>query len=362
MKNVIWFANINKIGGVESVIWNVIRKYKDREIVIWYDTADMYQIKRFSQYVSLIKFNPNQIIECDNLIVNYNYDRIEGHYKAKRVIYMVHANYKYLLDNNVSGANVVKDPKFEYYAVSKWAADNYYLVSGIQPEVCYNPITIDDNRDAILIVSATRISVDKGKMVDRMEKLANRLDERGMPFIWLVFTNSKNKLNNPNIVNVPSRLDILPFLKKADFVAQLSDSEAFCMTALESVTIGTPLLLTEIESFKEMQLNDTNAIYFKMDMSNIDEAIDKMSNKFKFKYTPNEDIWGDLLAKGKSKEKIETTKIVKVKATKYSNDKGIEIAELGRIAKPNEEFEIIEERLDVLMGNNPYKAKFIELI
>ena len=28
-KNVIWFQNINTIDGIESVIWNVICKYKD---------------------------------------------------------------------------------------------------------------------------------------------------------------------------------------------------------------------------------------------------------------------------------------------------------------------------------------------
>lgn len=363
MKNVIWFANINKIGGVESVIWNVIRKY-DRDITIWYDYADPFQLARYSKYVDLIKFNNNQLIECDNLIINYGYDKIEGHFKAKRVIYLVHANYKYLVDNKVNGTNVVTDPRFEYYAVSKFAADMYYEVSGIRPKVCYNPITIDDNRDALLIVSATRLHTDKGKLIERMETLANALDDHNVPFIWLVFTNNtKEKVNNKSVISVPSRLDILPFLKRADFVAQLSDSEAFCMTALETATLGTPLLLTKIPSFIEMGLNDENAIYFDFDMSNVNECVEKMiSKKFNFTYTPKKDIWDELLEKGKKERKQKPIMPIYVKATSASKDHSLSITELDRIAEPGDKFFVSEDRYKVLTGDNAYGLCFVEKI
>lgn len=345
VKNVIWFANINTIGGVESVMWNVVRKYKDKDITIWYRTADKTQLQRLRKYVRLIKFNPDTVIECDTLFINFGYDVIKNHYKAKRVIYMVHANYKYLQDK--FGSKPCTEPDFEYYAVSQWAADNYYAVSGIMPKLCYNPIIIDDDRKALLIVSATRIpkSKDKGALCERMKMLADRLDVRNIPFLWLVFTNSDETVDNKNIINVPSRLDIIPFLRKADFVAQLSDTEAFCMTALETATIGTPLLVTKIPSFMEMGLDDTNAIYFDFDMSNMDECIDKMiTKKFNFKYTPNDDIWGELLAKGKKEYSIN---LVTVKALKRFRD-----VEEDVVRNVDEMWEVFIERADDLVEKN----------
>lgn len=361
MKNVIWLSNIGAIGGVESVIYNVIRKYKDRDITIWYKQGDIQQLKRMSNYANLLKFSENQHIECDRLIINYDYPSIKGHFKANKVIYLVHANYEYLINNKIDNIKPINDDGIDYYAVSQYAANSYYKISGVMPKICYNPVLIDDDRKALLIVSATRLYKDKGKLVERMETLANRLDERNVPFVWLVFTSTSVKVNNKSVINVPSRLDILPFLRKADFVAQLSDTEAFCMTALESATMGTPLLITEIPSFKEMKLNSENAIYFNFDMSNIDDCIDQMIHKkYDFTYKPNDDLWGDLLVEGQRKEELKPLMLIKVKATKLSQDRGIHISELGRIAKPNEIFEVEEERLNKLL-NNQYGA-FVEVI
>jgi len=343
MKNVIWFQHINSIGGVESVMWNVIRKYNDRDITIWYNTADKEQLRRIKKYVRVIKFSADQVIECDTLFINYGYEMIKNHFKARRVIYMVHANYKYLQEHYNS--KPVTDPSFEYYAVSQWAADNYYDVSGIMPKVCYNPIVVEDDRTAIFILSATRIAKDKGKLVERMKLLADRLDTRKIPFLWLVFTNSSETVDNKNVINVPARLDIIPFLRKADFVAQLSDTEGFCMTALETLTVETPLLLTKVPSFTEMGANKNNAVFFDFDMSNVDECIDKMLTlKHNYGYTPKEDIWWELLTKDK---KTYIASYVTVKALVKFRDIEEEV-----MREKDELFDVLQDRALDLVNKN----------
>ena len=307
MKNVIWFANINAIGGVESVMYNVVRKYKDYDITIVYNTADMEQIIRFSKYARLVRFHDDLHIKCDRMFINYGYDMIKDHFEAKKTYYIIHADYMY------QPLAPVTDPSFEYLGVSQWACDQYYNRCGIMPKLFPNPITIDDFKEPLLIVSATRISRDKGMMADRMLVLANRLEQRGIPFLWLVFTNSTETIPNKNIVNVPARLDILPFMKKADFVAQLSDSEACCMTALESESIGTPMLVTKIPSFYEQGLNDDNAIFFDFDMKNMDECIDRMlEHKFDFTFKAKDDQWEKYLVKGKRHKRKVEVKVVRM--------------------------------------------------
>ena len=53
---------------------------------------------------------------------------------------------------------------------------------------------------------------------------------------------------------------------------------------------------------------------------------------------------------------------MKVKALDTYKRKSIQDKELNRIPKPGEVFEISEERLNLLLGDNPYKEAFIELL
>jgi len=356
MKNVIWFQYINKIGGVESVIWNVIRKY-DSDITIWYNSGDSYQLYRFSHYAKLHKFNPNETIECENLFINYGYEMIEGHFKAKNIYYIIHANYQYMK------LTPVTDKSFHYLAVSNYAGEKYEEISGIKPDFFPNTITIDDFRQPFILMSATRVEKDKGKIKERMEKFAKRLDDWNIPFLWFVFTNGKMEAKNKSIIRVDSRLDIIPFMRKADFVVQLSDTEAFCMTALETLSVCTPMIATKIPSFYEEKMNDDNTIFLDFDLSNVDDAIAKMlTKKFDFTYTPVEDKWGELLLNSKRGD-LHPMKRYKVKATnEVLRGGGISIEEFGGTPQPGDIAYVIEDRIPTLQGKNIYGAKFVEII
>lgn len=53
---------------------------------------------------------------------------------------------------------------------------------------------------------------------------------------------------------------------------------------------------------------------------------------------------------------------MKVKATGEFKKLGIYPVELGYIPNAGEEFEVSEERCEILKGNNAYKVKFVEVI
>ncbi len=58
-----------------------------------------------------------------------------------------------------------------------------------------------------------------------MIKLANALDRNGIDYIWYIFTNDTNAINNPNIIYMKPRLDVRFWIKRADYLVQLSDTE-----------------------------------------------------------------------------------------------------------------------------------------
>lgn len=214
MKNIIYVKNITEIGGTESFIYYLVKKYKDYDITVFYKNAAPNQIERISKY-ALMKKYVGQKIKCEKAFFNYTVDIIDN-VEAKEYIQIIHTDYKeqHLIFS--------PHPKIDrYMAVTKIACESFKKYAGVDCEVCYNPIVIDKPKKVLNLVSATRLTKEKG--VGRMLELANRLETAGIPFIWLVFTNDLTKIRHPNIISVPSKMDIFKYIANADYLVQLSD-------------------------------------------------------------------------------------------------------------------------------------------
>ena len=216
--NVFFVQHFNVIGGIETYIYELVKKYKDIDITIVYSRqdSDIKQLNRIRKYARVIKLG-NEKIQCERLFIMYrsNIDMFEADY----IIQITHADYK---AQNLA-PNL--DPRInEHYGVSKAVVKTYEEISGLETKVCYNPLTIDKPKKVLKLISATRLTKEKGK--DRMIILANELTKRNIPFLWLVFTNDRNAIDNPNVIYMPPRLDIRNFIADSDYLVQLSDTEA----------------------------------------------------------------------------------------------------------------------------------------
>ena len=77
---------------------------------------------------------------------------------------------------------------------------------------------------------------------------------------------------------MPSKLNIIDDIAKADFLVQLSDNEGYCYSIVEALNLHVPVIVTPIPVFKEIGLDETNSITLNFDLSNIDNVIDRMLN------------------------------------------------------------------------------------
>lgn len=307
-KNIIYFSNINKIGGVESFLYYLAKKYQDNDITVFYNTGDINQIQRLKQFVRVKKFN-GQKIKCEKAFLNYNLDIIDS-IEAKEYIYIIHTDYK------EQKMFFRPHPKItKYLGVTQIACDSFKEYTGLDCELCYNPIILDKPRKVLNLISATRLTQEKGK--DRMIKLANLLDQNNIPYIWTIFTDDTNAIRNPNMIYMKPRLDITNFIANADFLVQLSNSgEGYGYTPVEALSVSTPVIVTKCPAFLEIGVKDgENGFVVDFDMNNIDiQKIYKSS--LKFKYEPKKDAWNKYLAKGESSYKKDFTTTVKVQARK----------------------------------------------
>lgn len=285
--NVFYIPHFNIIGGIETYMYELAKKYHKYDITVVYNDGDYKQIARLSKYVRVIKYNGTKI-KCKRLFVMYrcNLDIFEADY----IIQITHADYK---EQNLTPN---KDPRInEHYAVSKAVAKTYEEISGLETKVCYNPLSVDKPKKVLRLISATRLTKEKGK--DRMTILANALTNANIPFLWLVFTNSQDKIDNPNVVYMNPRLDIRDFIAGSDYLIQLSDTEAWSYSVLESLSLGTPVIVTPIPCFEEMGIKSgVNGYILPFNMKDI-PINDIYENIPKFEFKAPKDIYDKLLIK-----------------------------------------------------------------
>ena len=287
---ILYYGNVCKIGGVETFFYEMAKKYGDRDLTLLYKTGDPEQLHRLSQYIRVKRWD-GKPISCRQAIFGYSFEpRDLDLIQAEEYIQVIHADF--LVLKNVIRPKV--DKRFRYIAVSENNAVTYEQVCGIRPEVCYNPITLDKPRKVLHLISATRLGFEKG--LGRMQQLAKALDDAGVRYVWTIYTDTAGRpIDSPNVIYAGTRLDIRDYIADADYLVQLSDTEGYPYSLLEALSLGTPVIVTDLPSNPDSQVVDgVNAIVLPFDMSEI--PVDRIAKGLKrFKYKPREDGWGDIL-------------------------------------------------------------------
>ena len=350
--NIFYFDRINKIGGVETFFYEIAKKYCNNDITVFYSYGDLKQIQRLKKYIRVIKYT-GQNIKCKKAFFNYSLKPIDN-IEAEKYYEIIHANYKDLgIHPNVH------DKIDEYIGVSQSVCDVFTELTGLPCTLCYNPITIEKPKRVLYLISATRLTAEKGK--NRILKLAKALDDAEIPYIWTIFTNDTRAIQHPRIIFMEPQLNIRDYIAKADYTVQLSNTEAYCYTMIESLLLNVPVIVTPWACLKELNITNEYGFILPFDMTNI--PVNEIYNKkFNFKYNLKSDNWDKILEPSKSTYKEELNSIYTVEAlSAYQNNKLMD-AELGRIPEPGEVWDVSKERFDLLAGANDRNIQFVKLI
>lgn len=295
--NVFYFANINSIGGVETFFYYLSKVHKD--MVVYYSNGDLKQIERLAKNIEVHKYNGEKI-KCNRFFINYNLNIIDN-VIANEYIQIIHADYKALGKRPNIHKKITK-----YIGVSKVACESFKELTGIECELMYNPVIPDSSEKCLLLVSATRLTEEKGK--DNMIALGNKLNVLGRPWLWLIFTNDTNVIRNDNIIYMSPRLDISSYLEKADYVVQLSDTESFGLTVNESLVLGTPVVVMELPIWKELGIKNGEHGYIIDDINKFDCSL-LYKDLGTIKYECPKDKWGKYIGDKSDYDGLENVKV-----------------------------------------------------
>jgi glycosyltransferase involved in cell wall biosynthesis len=306
---VMFLRFVSKIGGIETFLYEFFKENHDKhDILFLYEEADPHQIQRYSELVRCHLYL-NERVECetflnvnatkniaDNVVASSgNYlDMCHTDYASMGWVYTAHP--KTTLTICVSKV-VEKAVKLQY--------------PKIKTKVIHNLLNIKPDR-ALFLVSATRLSWEKG--YNRMKTFAKRLNELNKSFIWLVFTNDVPDEEIDGFVFMKPRLNVTDYVNRADYLVQLSNTEADGYATKEAMYMGIPLIVTNYPSIYEQGFKvGENGYVVEMDLSNMDKVIKNMySKKLDFKPIRNDysKLW-DLGKQCKSDYVYSPVKVVK---------------------------------------------------
>ena len=330
---ILFYGHVCRIGGVETFFYEMARKYAGRDLTLLYKSGDPDQLRRVAQYIRVKKWD-GKPVSCRQAIFGYSFEpRDLDLIRAEEYIQVIHADFGAL--RRVITPKL--DPRFRYIAVSENNAVEWEKLTGIRPEVCYNPITVDKPRKVLHLISATRLGFEKG--LNRMRQLAKALDDAGVRYVWTIFTDTEGRpIDSPNVLYAGTRLDVRDYVADADYLVQLSDTEGYPYSLLEALSLGTPVIVTDLPSNPDSQVVDgVNAIVLPFDMSEI--PIDRIVKGLKrFKYTPREDGWDRLLLESESSWTGDRSTVIVEAVQRYRD------IELDRIFQKGETHECSRER------------------
>ena len=328
-KNLFYYAHVNIIGGVETFFWEIAKKYgKDHDITLLYKTGDRLQLQRLRELIRVVQYTGG-IVQCEKAFFGYAHDALDQ-IEADEYIQIIHADFKdtYLARNGY--APKVSARFDRYVCVSENNRASFEELTGEVCEQCYNPITPAKPRKVLHLISATRLTPEKG--LQRMKKLAAALDAAGVRYEWTVYTNSPQRIDSPNVIFRPPCLDMADWIADADYLVQLSDTEGYSYSILEALCLGTPVIITPLPVRYELQVKDgVNGIVlpFEMDEIPVERIVKGLK---KFRYTPQPDRWDELLVPGKGDYVYDPEREVTVRSRILYQD-----LQLGRLVKENEE-------------------------
>ena len=348
--NIIYMPNISALGGIETFVYEMVKKYQDLDIAVVSKYCDPKQAIRIKKYCRLYIHKDEQI-KCNVAIINYDQSIINYIDDSAEIYQVIHADYT----NSIYADKPKPHPRIKaFIAITKYLLNS--MSKYLKPNnmiLSYNPLTVEDNK-TIVIVSATRLHKYKG--LDRMQLLVNKLDESNINYVWYVITNEDKKIKGDNVIYIQNRLDISKWLNQADYVCLLSDSEACSYTLNEALYRNIPIITTPLPYLKEIGVEDgVNAYIMNFDGSNVQHIVDNITNIPKFNFKRMEDDYNHIFKKVKSKYKEELNMDVKVRCINGFFD--LEFA-TNRVL--GDEWITKKARADVLVNWHPSLVEILE--
>ena len=287
---VIYAERLYLIGGIESWLYYVCKRYNIGQITVMYRKAEPGQLTRLKEVVDLVQYT-GQEFECNKIIFVAPIYIDEELYKNAKQRYLInHCNY-----GNADNTEVFEVPEMDgIFAVSDVCAESCKKRMLGDIVTLYNPVEIKAPKKVLKLISACRWHKNQGR--EQMLKFADMLDEAGIPFMWFIFTDTEPEVHHQNMYFMPPRYDLASIMAGCDYGVQFTVTESFGLFPVECLKCGTPVILTDLPVFREIGIDEKNAFFYDLDMNGADVKELLKIPKVKYKEPNSDKLYKELLS------------------------------------------------------------------
>ena len=241
---VIYVSVLQGADGISTWIKNFCGWMHEKyDITVIYDSVPDSFLDELRPIVRVMKSRKERPVICEMLLMMRIGDNIPSYIGHKYSIQIVHT---------VNDGHKTLPKRDKYVYVSETSRSSF----DADGSMIYNLPQLKPPKKALILVSTCRIDgSDKGAQNDRMIKLSKMLQRAGIPYMWFYF--SKTSLNkDSHMVRIDPVEDVRPFLRMADYLVQLSDSEAYCYSITEALEMHVPVVCTPLPVLEELDFRD----------------------------------------------------------------------------------------------------------
>lgn len=274
MKVGVYISNLNKIGGVETFAINLCNRTGFDLIFKDYNINQLRKLKHNfynEKYLKGVKYDVIILSQANwnpypqNIIANFFIQTIHADYKE----FEEKLNFVYRKFHNTT----------HHIAVSEHVAKIFEEVTPYKIDrVIYNlldntEIPKVEKNNKLSFITLSRFSKEKG--YERIIKMAELL--QGVDYVWNIYgDNTSNyakeiirKLSEyPNIKFNGITDNAKEEIAKHHYTVQLSDTEGFCYSMYESLSVNVPVIVTNFNSAYEMVVDGVNGYILDMELNN----------------------------------------------------------------------------------------------
>ena len=180
--NIFYVRNIHEIGGVETFVYELAKKYKKYDIAIVCKNIAIEQLKRLKKFCR-VYIHKEQQIKCNVIITNWDTSILDYVNDDAKKYTVLHTDYS----NTTERLGLPKDRSdITYIGITEDSKKKFEEITGITRTIlCRNPLEIHEDKHILTLVSATRLTDIKDN--GRHLKLAEALERAGIDFIWYIF-------------------------------------------------------------------------------------------------------------------------------------------------------------------------------
>lgn len=288
-----YYHHINAIGGVEIAMMNLIKAiHDDYNIIVAFSAnpTDPHMLGRLAAYANeVINLSwSDHGVDCDLLLTCSIYCSQCRRITAKHAFRWLHGSVKEMGLRNPTEIRINEKEPEKVICVSNESARQFEEVFGRPALTMHNIVDYDGIRElaksdpkdfdksVLNLVTVSRISREKG--MERMIKMAQMLEDAGMPYKWRIIGSGfdaayealikKEFSAHPSVEFVGPLDNPFPYMLQSDYLVLLSDYEAYALVIAEAISLDTPCVVTNFQVSTEIV--GSNGFIVNKDLSDLD--------------------------------------------------------------------------------------------